>query len=73
MKRITKAKARELYGKGREIYLIPSKIRMGAMGYPIGVNKQSSETDFEKCINNFYYYNCNEETGKVIHYYIKEN
>lgn len=72
MLKITKAKAKQLYEKGKDIYLIPSKIRLGAMGYPIKVNIATTQTTFDKCINSFFYYNCNTETGKVVHYYIQD-
>lgn len=75
--RIDKRKARNLFNKGIEIYLVPSNfVPFGAWFQPlmISLNKPYSicETlSFTDIVNYYTYYNCiNRETGYFPSFYI---
>ena len=76
MRKITKAEAKKRYNKGEKIYLNPSKMRVNSFWWsaPSFTKRDEIERgndgDFEKLVNAFWYYNCNSEMGKVVHYYI---
>jgi len=82
MDKITKADAQKRFYKGETIYLNPSKMRIdNAWTSPCPINrtlvteimgrKVKELVEFDKAVNEFSYYNCNSETGKVVHYYTK--
>lgn len=67
MKRISKRQARKLFNRGEKVYMAPSKMNIWSMWFsPVCMDNNE---DFEKNVNAFRYYNCNEETGKVVYYY----
>lgn len=79
--RISKAKAEKLYNDYQTIYLCPVKMSpvnmwTGAMQArkDCTVNGYTDrEETFNQLYNAFSYYNCNNETGKYIAFYVKEN
>lgn len=65
--KVTKRQAKSIYGRGCNVYLLPSKVRLGSFWIkPVLIPKNES---FEATINAFSYYNCNDELGKSVHYY----
>ena len=73
MKKCNAQKARRLYYEGKNIYIIPSKVRIPNMWidfFQMNVKDQENEKDdFQKRLNAFSYYNCNNELGNRIHFY----
>ena len=73
MIKITKGMARKLYNDGKEVMVIPSRVRPNSIlaGW---VTKPSDDptADFDKLCNAIHYYNCSPETGMTLVYYAKE-
>lgn len=65
--KITKPVARHLYNKGIKILLAPCNLRPIPCGIYVS---NASNRDFDKLINEFEYYNCNNETGRYTAYYV---
>lgn len=71
-KKINKAQARKVFNNLGTVYLLPSNLSSESMwGFPYGIN-QETELTFEGAVNAFRYYNCNNELGRYVHYFIKE-
>lgn len=68
--RVNKTKARRLYNNGISIYLIPCKISPNSIWFGTVELSQAIESDFDKAVNAFKYYNCKYVTGYYPHYYI---
>lgn len=70
---VSKADAKKFYLSGRVVYLLASKMRFNNFwGGPAACQIQD-KTDiqaFEKVCNHFKYYNCTNETGKNIRFFI---
>ena len=71
MIKITKGMARKLYNEGKEVMIIPSRIRTDSMLASWIVKPDNDDTDFEKVCNAIHYYNCSPETGMTLVYYAK--
>lgn len=74
LRRIDKKEARRRFTNKGAIYLLPSKVGLGsAWVKPVEVSgfkeNDFSVEAFDKQLNAFAYYNCNDELGKAIHYY----
>lgn len=74
--KIMKAEAKKRYNANLPIILNPSKMRpFGVWNMAMETTKEQTETqnhgttDFDTLCYNFSYYNCTNETGKVIHFY----
>jgi len=72
MVKITKGMARKLYNEGKEVMIIPSRVRPNGMlaswtTKPI----DDPDADFDKLCNAIFYYNCSPETGMTLSYYAK--
>lgn len=68
--KIDKRTANKEYDKGATIHLLPSKVAPESMWiHPMGINKISGRK-FETLINEYAYYNCTQETGLRVTYYI---
>ncbi len=77
IKQVSKAAARKQFEAGNEVYLQSSNMR------PFGVwqsicpikkdNPYSWSANFESITNEYSYYNCDNERGKYVHFYIKAN
>ena len=79
-KRVTKTEARKVFNKGKSVWLLPSKVGFcinAPFLAPYEINKNtrnnSVETpDFDRLSNSFAYYNCNNELGNIVHYYVEK-
>ena len=68
--RINKSAARKLYNAGKEFLIIPCKCRPGGAWLTgFTVNSNNSAVSFDSYINEFTYYNCNNELGKYPAFY----
>lgn len=71
MTKISKREAAIRYYNNENIYLLPSKARLGSCWIsPVCISRDEDST-FEKKVNAYRYYNCTRETGLVVHYYIE--
>ena len=65
--KITKTQARKMHAEGKAVYATASKVNPYSKWiFPYEIPK---EMDFEKFCNEYYFYNCNAETGKRITFY----
>ena len=72
MIRISKTKARKLFARGRRIYLLPSKARIGSIWIlPMMINGDVCR-NFDAEVNAYHYYNCTKETGLRVHFYVED-
>ena len=73
MIKITKGMARKLYNEGKEVMIIPNRIRPTSMLASWTTKPaDDSDADFDKLCNAIFYYNCSPETGMNLVYYAKE-
>jgi len=72
MIKITKGMARKLYNEGKEIMVIPNKVRPTSMLTAWYHKTAEADDTFEKLCNIIFYYNCSPETGMNLVYYAKE-
>jgi hypothetical protein len=69
--RIDKRKARNLFDKGVEIYLVPSNFKPFNAWFGPMVASLNNCFNFDQLANNYTYYNCiNSETGYFPAFYI---
>lgn len=77
LKRINKTLAWRLYDAGYDVYACPCKMNPESHFWPVGVwgnkKKGGDFRDFITFWNCFTYYNCNNETGYYLSYYIKKD
>ena len=73
MERVSKSKAKRMFILGQSVYMLPSNVVLNNMWIsPVEMQADvRSIESFEKCCNNFSYYNCSAELGKNIHFYIQ--
>ncbi len=69
MRKVTKPTAKKLYNKGMVVYTIPCKLNPYN---PFWNFMFRICGDFDNFVNACTWYNCNNETGTYLHYYIKE-
>jgi hypothetical protein len=76
MEKIKKSEAKKMYDEGKEIYLNPSKMKFKSIWHEaLKVSKSimqkcyDKEVNFQQLTDSYHYYNCNKETGMIIHYY----
>lgn len=69
-KRIQKRTAAKLYNAKKELYIIPHKCNINSI-WLTGCEIINNGLPFEQLINNFIYYNCNNELGKYPAYYME--
>lgn len=72
MIKITKGMARKLYNEGKELMIIPNRVRPNSHLAGWIVKPDTDDVDFEKVCNAIFYYNCSPETGMNLVYYAKE-
>lgn len=72
MTKITKGMARKLYNEGKEVMIIPDRIRVDSPLAGWIMKPEGEDGDFEKVCNVVFYYNCSPETGMKLAYYAKE-
>ena len=77
--------AKKLFDKGSLIRIVPNKINPNNIwGLYADIKKMDSNSiqtmddirycnDFNFIIDNYSYYNCNNETGLYLHFYLLEN
>lgn len=74
LKRIDRKRARNAYNNGLDVLFIPVNCNPINHYWNLGIWENKSldgqYTNFEKLCNAFEYYNCNNETGKYIAFYI---
>lgn len=73
MVKIRKNKARKLFNEGHELIIIPCNCSPNGVwlkGFRI-CKTNLENSDFDRLINEFEYYNCNSELGRYTHYYIE--
>lgn len=69
--RIPKNKARAAYNNNLTVVFCPCNMRPDSpRGLDMDMNKANNNIDFEKLLNEFEYYNCNNETGRYALFYI---
>lgn len=85
-RRITKVRAKRLYEAGEVVYCIPCRLVPGNLWAPeFGVTKTDlaaldgeaqyfvvNTQDFDRLVERCTFYNCNNETGRYLAFYIKE-
>lgn len=75
-KRVTKKTAIKAFLQGKNLYILPCKARLDSIWFsPYLITKNDdckTVEDLEKLFNSFIYYNCNNELGKYISYYIEK-
>ena len=73
MVKIRKNTARKLFNEGHELIIIPCNCSPNGFwvkGFRI-CKTNLENSDFDRLINEFEYYNCNSELGRYTHYYIE--
>ena len=77
-RRVNKATARRVFENDGTILLCPVKLRPDSMWRPISpiAHSLSSELDikreFDVYVNEFEFYNCNNESGRYVAFYAEE-
>ena len=69
--KITKTQARKMHAEGKTVYATASKVSPYSIWMP--PFEIPKETDFEEFCGEYYFYNCNAETGKRIAFYKEES
>ena len=69
MNKINRNKAKKLYSEGYDVYVIPCKVRFDFDSMWIKPIKVTH--DFDKFMNEFAFYNLNNDVGTYAHYYIE--
>ena len=69
--KITKTQARKMHAEGKAVYATTSKVSPYSIWMP--PFEIPKETDFEEFCGEYYFYNCNAETGKRITFYREES
>jgi len=72
MMQITKGMARKLYNEGKEIMILPNRIKTDSLLASWLVKPTDNSISFEKLCDAIFYYNCSPETGTTLVYYAKE-
>lgn len=74
MIKITKGMARKLYNEGKEIMVLPNRVKVdGPLASWISKPSEPMFMDtFDKVCDAVFYYNCSPETGMTLVYYAKE-
>ena len=74
-KRINKTQAKNLYKNNKEVYLLPSNVRIGSKWIkPTKIKYNDNVGDaFDSICNEYQFYNCNSEVGKNIWFYMRED
>ena len=75
MVKITKALARKLFNEGKEIMVLPNKIRPAGKSKLVAWLTKStngSADEFTKLCEAMFHYNCNPKNGMDLVFYAKE-
>lgn len=74
MTKINKVRARNLYNSGGAVIAIPCKLNPNNQFFATGAVLQKipgADHDFDKLCNQLSYYNCTNETGRYLAFYIE--
>lgn len=71
IRQLRKSAAKKMWEDGQTIYLLPSSVYFDSEWItPMPTSKGTSHHDtFESLIDEFAYYNCNNQFGRRIHYF----
>ena len=69
--RISKRTARKHLLEGRQICILPCKMRPSGWLNPVVVSKEEMDS-FDAYVNGYEYYNCMHETGRYASFYARE-
>ena len=74
LKRVNRKKAERLYKTGNQLYLIPCNVNPDSMWIDFSIIRKSIEFNhsFNEFVNNYEYFNCNNELGNYTVFYVKE-
>jgi len=73
MIKITKGLAKKMYDNGKEVMIIPNRLRPDSvLAFWTTKADAGDIEDFEKLCNAIFYYNCTPETGMKLAFYAKE-
>lgn len=72
MVKITKGMARKLYNEGKEIMILPNRVRANSPLAGWITKPEDNDVGFEKVCDAVFYYNCSPETGMKLNFYAKE-
>ena len=72
--RISKSKARKLFVNEEKFYIFPCKVsplNHWGLGMDVECGLWGVGKEFDKFVNEYEYYNCNNELGKYSAFYVK--
>lgn len=73
MVRVNKYVARKVFNFGKKVYLIQDMMRLSnAWESPCPISKESERT-FDALVNEYRYYNCDNERGRGVKYFVAES
>lgn len=81
-RRVNKAAARKVFKSGKIVFALPVNMRIDNMWMPpfrvyagehvqYEIDTYGLDGTFDRVLNAITYYNCNNETGKYLAYYVK--
>jgi hypothetical protein len=77
LEKVNKTAARRLFNEGKILYLVPCKVYPNfgnCFITPYEIQKDRVKdgiVNFDRIVDNFEYYNCNNEVGRYTHYYVE--
>ena len=74
--RVNKIKARKVYNDGNTVYLISDMMRLdNAWQSPCPISKKDNggDREFDARVNEFRYYNCDNERGRGVKYFVEQS
>lgn len=73
VKQINVKTAKNLFDNGKELFLKPSNLIFDSVLFrPMNLQKVGfNDRPFENVVNEFMYYNCDNERGKYIQYFVR--
>lgn len=72
MRKVNVNTARKMFDAENTVYLLPNKVRLGSVWIqPCAIDNKCEES-FDSHVNAYRYYNCNNEVGNSVAYYVSE-
>lgn len=74
--RVNKKVARQMYNNGKQIWLIPDMMRLNNAWQspcPISTKDNGGDREFDIRVNEFRYYNCDNERGRGVKYFVRQS
>jgi len=68
---VNKTKAKRLFNEGKDVWILPSNMRIDNIWIQPALLNKKNGVDFDTLVNGYMYYNCNNETGKNVHYFVE--